>query len=132
MDTINARLVSIILGAVFILVGLLGFTPNPLVSETGIFAVNAAHNLVHIVTGGLFIGGALTFAGHESRVLKALGLGGIAVTIINFLSENDTMLWIIHANEADRWLHLGLALAVLATGFIFKDSGAMYSRRASA
>lgn len=122
MNMINARLVCIILGAIFILVGLLGFTPNPLVSETGLFAVNTAHNLVHILAGGVFIGGALIITGHESKVLKAMGLGGIAVTLINFLAENDTMLWIIQANEADRWLHLVLALAVLATGFIFKDS----------
>lgn len=91
MNAINARLVSLILGSVFILVGLVGFTPNPLVSETGLFAVNSAHNLVHIITGGAFVVGALKFIGRESLVLKAMGVGGIAVTIVNFLSENDTM-----------------------------------------
>ncbi len=118
----NARIVSLALGAVFILVGLLGFTPNPLVSNNGLFAVNAAHNLVHILVGSAFIAGAPYLKGRESVVLKAMGVGGIAVTVLNFLSTGDRMLWLVHVNEADRWLHLVLAFSVLATGYLFKDS----------
>lgn len=121
----NARVICFAIGAVFIGVGLLGFTPNPLVSDNGIFGVNAAHNVVHIFAGALFVGGALKLPGQESLVLKAMGFAGIAVTMVNFLTRGEIMLWIIRVNEIDRWLHLVLALAVLATGYLFKDSPAL-------
>jgi hypothetical protein len=38
----NADLIAKVLGVVFLAVGLLGFTPNPLASETGLFQVNGA------------------------------------------------------------------------------------------
>ena len=37
--SLSAKTAAIVLGAVFILVGILGFIPNPLVSPTGLFAV---------------------------------------------------------------------------------------------
>ena len=47
---LNSKNITIVFGSAFILVGLLGFTPNPLVSANGIFEVNAMHNLVHLLS----------------------------------------------------------------------------------
>ncbi len=44
-----------ILGVIFVAVGLLGFVPNPIVSDVGYFQVNAAHNFVHLITGALLL-----------------------------------------------------------------------------
>lgn len=117
----NARNISLIYGVVFILVGFLGFVPNPIVSDVGLFETNAVHNLVHVVLGCAFIAGALTLPGKASVVLKLLGVGGIAVTILGFLTSGDLMLGIIHVNQADHWLHLGLALVVMGSGYFFPD-----------
>ncbi len=117
----NTRIVSILFGVIFVAVGLLGFTPNPLVSNAGIFAVNSVHNLVHILTGLVFIVCTFKYPGYESRVLKIVGFAYVAVTVLGFLTSGNTMLGIIHINEADRWLHLGLAIVILASGYIFSN-----------
>ncbi|MGR9053902.1 MAG: DUF4383 domain-containing protein [Gammaproteobacteria bacterium] len=117
----NTRIVCYVYGSVFLLVGAAGFSGNPLLSETGLFAVNAAHNWVHIVTGALFIGAAMLVPGRESRVLKTIGWVYAAVSLAGFLTSGDLMLDLIRINEADRWLHLGLAAAILASGYLFKD-----------
>ena len=44
---------AMVIGAVLLLVGLLGFFPNPLVSSTGLFGVNTYQNILHLVGGGL-------------------------------------------------------------------------------
>ena len=119
---LNIRMIALLLGFVFILVGLIGFVPNPLVSPTGLFAVNAMHNLVHIFTGMAFVVGALLLVGKEALVVISIGLVYLAVAILGFFTSGDMLLGIVHINEADRWLHLGLAIAILAVGFIFKPS----------
>ena len=114
----NTRIVSWIFGVIFVAVGILGFTPNGLVGYDGIFAVNAVHNLVHLLTGMVFLVGVIKYKGYEGRLLKIVGVAYVAVTILGFLTSGDMMLSIIHINEADRWLHLGLAIAILSAGFL--------------
>lgn len=118
----NTRNISYTFGITFIIVGFLGFIPNPLISTSGLFEVNAAHNIVHIILGNAFIVGCYKFAGHEDWVLKFFGVGGLAVTAVGFLNQGNIMLGLIHVNEADHWLHLGLGVVVLASGFVFKNS----------
>lgn len=120
----NTRTLSIIFGVVFILVGILGFVPNPLVSPHGVFAVNVAHNLVHFLTGGAFLVGGLVFAAKSDLWVKGIGVVYLLVAIVGFLpfvygGENGMMLLgLIHINEADKWLHLGLAVVILAAAFL--------------
>ena len=52
---ITSKNISIAFGVTFVLAGLLGFIPNPLVAPDGIFAVNTMHNLVHLLTGAAFL-----------------------------------------------------------------------------
>lgn len=118
----NIRTVALIFGVTFVLVGIIGFVPNPLVSPSGIFAVNAMHNLVHVLTGLAFIGGVLLFSGKEGLVVISIGVAYMAVAILGFFTTGDMLLGIVHINEADRWLHLGLAIAILLAGFIFKPA----------
>lgn len=114
----NTRNISILFGIVFIGVGLLGFIPNPLVSENGIFAVNTMHNLVHVLTGLAILIAVFKFSGFESRILKITGLAYILVTIIGFLTSGNMLLGLIHINVADRWLHLALAIVIFAAGYL--------------
>lgn len=118
----NSRNVALALGGTFIAVTVVGFIPNPLVSAHGLFAVNLAHNLVHLVTGLGFVVGALVFADREDRVIKVIGGLYVLVAIIGFFTSGDMLLGIIHINQADRWLHLGLAVAITACGYIFRPT----------
>lgn len=114
MNTQNA---SYLFGITFVLAGLLGFVPNPLVAPHGLFAVNLAHNLVHVLTGAVFLAAALRFPGNADVFIKAVGIGYVVVTIAGFLTSGTMLLGLVHINEADRWLHLGLAVVILAAGF---------------
>jgi hypothetical protein len=113
VDTRNA---CIVLGVILILVGLLGFIPNPLVSADGIFAVNAAHNLVHIVTGLALLIGALAL-NQSQMTLRVVGIAYALVAILGFFS-GDMLLGFIHMNAADRWLHVLIAIVLIAAGWV--------------
>jgi hypothetical protein len=113
VDTRNA---CIVLGVILILVGLLGFIPNPLVSADGIFAVNAAHNLVHIVTGIALLIGALAL-NQSQMTLRVVGIAYALVAILGFFS-GDMLLGFIHMNAADRWLHVLVAVILIAAGWV--------------
>ena len=114
----NTRTVSWLYGVIFVVVGILGFIPNGLVGYDGLFATNTVHNLVHLLTGIGILFAIIKYQGYEGRILKILGVAYIAVTIIGFLTSGNMMLGIIHINEADRWLHLGLAIIILGAGFL--------------
>lgn len=114
MNTQNA---SYLFGVTFVLAGLLGFVPNPLVAPHGLFAVNLAHNVVHILTGAVFLAAALRYPAKADVFIKAVGIGYVVVTIAGFLTSGTMLLGLVHINEADRWLHLGLAGVILAAGF---------------
>jgi len=122
---LNARTAAIVIGIVFLTVGVLGFIPNPLVSPTGVFAVNPAHNLVHIVSGLVLLAGAYAGLG-SSLALKIVGVVYAAVAVLGLISGgNNMLLGLILVNHADHWLHVALALVILAAGFLLDEEPAM-------
>lgn len=112
-DLLTSRNLCLLFGVVLVAVGVLGFVPNPLVSETGLFAVNTMHNLVHIVSGLAFLSGPFAFKGQESQVLMIMSVvyGLVAVLGFFMVGEDAMLLGMIHVNEADKWLHVLLAIA---------------------
>ena len=115
---LSSKNITIAFGLTFVLVGVLGFIPNPLVSSEGIFEVNAMHNLVHLLTGAAFLFGGLVLEGKEDVTLKTVTAAYFGVAILGFLTSGNTLLGLVHINEADRWLHLGLAVGMLAAVFV--------------
>ena len=113
----SAKTAATVIGIVFILVGILGFIPNPLVSPTGLFAVNTAHNLVHLVSGAVLLAGAYTALG-ASLALKIIGVIYGAVAVLGLIVGPGMLLGIVHINVLDNWLHVVLAVVILAAGFL--------------
>jgi hypothetical protein len=114
------KTVLYVLGAVFIIVGLLGFINDPVL---GLFEVNTLHNLIHLASGVL----ALIFAGMAESQAKTfavvLGVVYALVTILGFLLGGN-ILGLMHVNMADNILHLVLTVVLLAVG-LTKSSSAM-------
>lgn len=110
---LNSKTICIAFGSVFVSVGMLGFIPNPIVSAEGIFETNVMHNLVHFLTGAAFLFGSVFFEGKEDLTLKAVTAAYLGVALLGFLTEGNMLLGMVHINEADRWLHLGLAMAMI-------------------
>ncbi|MFM9877612.1 MAG: DUF4383 domain-containing protein [Rhodoglobus sp.] len=123
MTTSPNRLLGIVFGAVYILIGLLGFTVSSgvdfLATEggllLGIFQVNPLHNVAHIL-----IGAALLIAGLSGvRAARATNsVVGAAYLLLGFagLFLIGTALNILALNAADNVLHLGSAVILLAVG----------------
>ncbi|KQZ85092.1 hypothetical protein ASD56_01610 [Microbacterium sp. Root166] len=117
------RLVATIFGAVYILVGLLGFAVTSGVGFIategglllGVFEVNPLHNIAH-----LLIGAALLIAGLKSvpaakAVNVTVGAVYLLLGIVGFFLV-DTALNILALNTADHFLHLASALVLLGVG----------------
>lgn len=111
----NAKTGALVLGVLFILVGAAGFVPNPLVGPNGIFVTNPMHDYVHIGSGAVLIIAGLTFA---KPGLLLVGVAYAAVAALGFVMQEDMLFGLIHVNDADRYLHIGLALVLLAAGIL--------------
>ena len=115
-----------LIGIVFLLVGIAGFIPGITTnlydglefagdgSEAellGLFQVSILHNIVH----ALFGVGILMAATPEGARTFLLGSGAIYVVLflIGIIGAGD---W-VPINGGDNWLHLGLAVGLLALGF---------------
>ena len=122
MRTSPNRLIATIFGAVYLLVGLLGFFVTSGVgffathgANLIIFAVNPLHNIIHLA-----IGAGLLIAGLKSvPAAKALNttVGGVYLLVgVLGLFLLSTPLNIIALNGADNVLHLASAILLLAVG----------------
>ena len=114
----NTRTAGLILGIVFIVVGILGFIPNPLVSPTGLFVVNTLHNIVHLASGAVILAGVYSFGAGLG--LKIIGVVYAIVAILGLIMGGD-MLFGVAMNMADHWLHVVLAVVILLAGFALPD-----------
>ena len=120
-----------VVGAVFLLVGILGFIPGITsnysslsfaghMSEAkllGIFQVSILHNIVHLLFGVAGLAMARTAHGARNYLIG----GGViyAVLWLYGLLIGDSMAAnFVPMNMADDWLHLVLAVAMIALGVL--------------
>ena len=126
-DRSTAQTLALLFGAVFLLVGILGFIPgitsnydelkfageDSEAELLGIFQVSILHNIVHALFG--IAGLALARAHDTARTyLLASGVIYAVLWILGLIGGAD---W-IPANSADHWLHLVLALALLGAWYV--------------
>jgi hypothetical protein len=118
--------IGLAFGAVFVIVGILGFVPalTPDGKLLGIFAVNGAHNLVHLATGAIALAIALASPSGLGLFFKVFGVIYALVAVLGFVSGDAPLLGIIAHNQADLWLHVAIAAVSLWLGFGMKDEAA--------
>jgi hypothetical protein len=117
------RLVATIFGAVYILVGLLGFAVTGgvgfLATEggllLGIFMVNPLHNIAHLLIGAALLIGGLVSARAAKTVNIVVGAAYLLLGIVGFFLVG-TALNILALNTFDHFLHLASALVLLGVG----------------
>lgn len=109
---------AMVIGAVLVLVGLIGFFNAPIF---GVFGVNTAQNLLHLVGGALML-----WAGSKGNAKTAntwLGYISAVVAVLGFVPGAKELLASIFAiNMAITWLHA--AIAVVSLGVAFGVKGA--------
>jgi hypothetical protein len=119
----NTKTASLVIGLIFIAVGLLGFTSNPIIGpDDAIFHANTTHNMVHIVSGVLFVLVALARPANAGRFLKIFGVIYFALGILGIFSIGSegmtTLLGFLHVNGADNYLHIALGVVIFLAGFL--------------
>jgi len=118
-QNVNADTLAKILGGIFIVVGILGFFPNPLVSWRGVFETDVVHNIIHLVSGGILL--AAPYYNTSTMALRVIGVIYAIITIIGFISLN-ALSWMA-VNGPDNWLHLVLSILLLWGGYALPAEG---------
>ena len=122
---------AMVVGAVFLLVGILGFIPGVTsnyaalgaagpTSEAlllGVFQVSILHNIVHLLFG--VAGIVMARSATQSRNYL---IGGGALYLVLWLYglvvPHDSSANFVPFNDADDWLHLILGLGMVALGVV--------------
>lgn len=119
-----ASLYAEVVGAVLVVAGIVGFfysssfgSPGSVDDVIGVLDVNAWHNIVHLLTGGL---GLLAFAsGPRASRTYALAFGAvyIVVAIWGFvIGSGESILGFIPINTEDNVLHVILGVLGIGAG----------------
>lgn len=128
-DRTPAQALSALVGAVFLLVGILGFIPGITTDYDemafagpdsdamllGVFQVSVLHNIVHLLFG---IGGFVLAATHVAA-RSYLVLGGLvylALWIYGLIVDKASDANFVPVNTADDWLHFGLGAGMVLLG----------------
>lgn len=127
---------ALIVGVVFLVVGIAGFIPGLTHSTEhlqgagadsqaqllGVFQVSVLHNLVHLLFGVAGIAAAARV--KASRLYLVIGgLVYLVVWVYGLIAVNNDQINFLPVNDADNWLHLGLALGMILLGvFVSRPS----------
>jgi membrane associated rhomboid family serine protease len=101
--------------------GLIGFLPdNPIASSDpdALFRVNAAHNVVHLITGALALWIGMGMRGRE-LANATIGFGVLYAVVAVLLILDPTLFGLFSdapANGLDHALHAVLAIVSIALG----------------
>jgi hypothetical protein len=103
---------------VLTLVGILGFVPG-ITSEgnlLGIFEVDTLHNIIHLVSGLVFLFAVRKSTEAAKTVFKVFGIVYGLVAVVGLI-QGDSVLGLITVNAADHVLHVVIAIVALWLGF---------------
>ena len=123
------RIVATVFGAVYVVVGLLGFAVTSGVGFIategglllGVFQVNPLHNIAHILIGGALLVAGLASAAAAKAVNTTIGAVYLLLGIAGFFLAG-TAANILALNTADHFLHLASAIVLLGVGLGFERS----------
>jgi hypothetical protein len=123
MSSSPNRLLGVIFGAVYLLVGLLGFAVTGGVGFLatkgglllGIFMVNPFHNVAHLLIGAVLLIGGLVSVRAAKTINIIIGVAYLLLGIVGFFLVG-TALNILALNTFDHFLHLVSAILLLGVG----------------
>ena len=121
--TLN-RTVALAFGAVYLLVGILGFAVTAGVDLAardgelllGVFEVNPLHNIVHLAIGAVLLAAGFAGTAAARAACTVVGIGYLVVGIVGMFMAGEQSANILAVNGADNALHLASAAVLLGTG----------------
>jgi hypothetical protein len=112
-----AKTIATVFGYIFLLLGILGFFNNPIVGADGVFLTNTAHNIIHLLSGGILLWIVYTSALKSAATLKVFGIVYLIIAILGFLSSSGMILGRIATGTTDNWLDLVLGILFVWAGY---------------
>ena len=114
------KTMAVLFGVVFLLVGILGFVPAVTKDQMllGIFHVNAAHNVVHLLSGAVALFCGMSSVSASRMYFRIFGVVYAAVAVMGFMMGDTLLLGLISNNTAVTWLHVAIAAVSLLLGFM--------------
>ncbi|HEX6251966.1 MAG TPA: DUF4383 domain-containing protein [Gemmatimonadaceae bacterium] len=109
--------VAQIFGVIFLIIGIAGFFFSMSMDEAlllGMFPVNVAHNIVHLLFGLWGLAAARSFAGAKSYA-QITGVLYLVLAVLGFVDPTGFGLIPIGGN--DIWLHAAIGLVLSYVGF---------------
>jgi hypothetical protein len=132
------ELAALLVGATFLLVGILGFLPGittdydslggagteSTAKLLGIFQVSVLHNVVHLLFGIAGLALARTAAGARTFLVGG-GVIYLVLWVYGLVIDKASNANFVPFNTADNWLHFVLGLAMVGLGVaLAKDNRA--------
>jgi hypothetical protein len=127
---------ALAVGAVFLLVGVLGFIPGITTHYgamefaghhsgaklLGVFQVSVLHNIVHLLFG---VAGIMMSRRTDSAFTYLVGGGAIYLVLwlYGLLIGHGSKANFVPVNNADNWLHLLLGAGMVAVGLLARNTG---------
>ncbi|OAE03448.1 hypothetical protein A6A22_04140 [Arthrobacter sp. OY3WO11] len=145
MGRTTIQTAALAVGAVFLLVGVLGFIPGITTNyETlgfaghgsgalllGVFQVSILHNIVHLLFGVAGIAMARSAAQSRNYLIGG-GAVYLVLWIYGLLIGKDTAANFVPVNTADDWLHFVLGVAMIGLGVALSRGTARTGRTTTA
>ncbi|PZG13123.1 DUF4383 domain-containing protein [Nonomuraea aridisoli] len=125
----SVQLAALVVGAVFLLIGILGFIPGITTNYgqmqfaghesgamlLGLFQVSVLHNIIHLVFGVAGVLLARTWAAARAFLIVG-GIIYLVVWLYGLFVPHGSPANFFPLNTADNWLHLVLGVGMIALG----------------
>jgi prepilin signal peptidase PulO-like enzyme (type II secretory pathway) len=116
------RSFAVVIGSVLVLLGVAGSLGNPIVGgpeQTNIIVTGFGHDLVHLVTGALFLHVGLALNGrNQAYGLVGLGVFYVVTGLLSFVSADLLGLYDEPTSGLDQIGHVLLGLAAIVIGWM--------------
>ncbi|WP_139005071.1 DUF4383 domain-containing protein [Arthrobacter crystallopoietes] len=127
----SVQTVTLAVGAVFLLVGILGFVPGITSGVDqltfaghqsgamllGLFQVSILHNIVHLLFGVVGLALSRSWSGSRSYLIWG-GAIYLVLWIYGLVIGHESPANFVPLNTADNWLHFVLGVAMLGLGVL--------------
>ncbi len=110
---------AIISGIVFVVVGILGFVPNPIIGLNSFFVSDLPGNLFTIIVGLILLAVGLLKPDASATSLKVVGIISLILTILGFIfvPTGGVLFGLTTLNSADNFLDLVLGVILVVIGY---------------